>query len=240
MRIIKYFSSLLLFLCFSSSLFAHALWIETNTTGSIGRQQEVKIFFGEYSTGDISPADKWFSDLKDFTLVLVTPDKKEIKLSTTAAKEYYIAVFTPEEEGTYTLVMHHLAKDIYRNMKLDYHSSAVVRVGKNKAAADTATYNSNVVSVVTNGLLKAKMNEQISLKVFNNAAPAGRQKVKIIAPNGWEKELTTDSKGQLEFTPLWPGRYMADYAYIEKIPGEHNGKKYDETWKIATYIIEVK
>lgn len=240
MRIIKYFLPLVLLVCISSRLSAHALWIETSATGSIGKQQEVKVFFGEYSTGDVSPADKWFSDLKDFTLVLLTPGKKEIKLTATAAKEYYSAFFTPEEEGTYTLVMHHLTKDLYRNMKLDYHSSALVRVGKNIAASDTATYNSNAVSVVTNGLLKAKKNEQVSLKVFNNATLAGRQKVKIIAPNGWEKEITTDSKGQLEFIPLWPGKYMADYAYIEKVPGEHNGKKYEETWKIATYIIEVK
>jgi uncharacterized GH25 family protein len=238
MRILKYFLPFML-LCISSRLSAHALWIETSATGTIGRQQEVKIFFGEYSTGDVSPADKWFSDLKDFTLVLVTPGKKEIKLSTTAANEYYTASFTPEEGGTYTLVMHHLTKDIYRNMKLDYHSSAVVRVGKS-TAADTAAYNSNAVSVITNGQLTAKANRQVSLKVFNNAMPAGRQKVKVIAPNGWEKEITTDSKGQLEFVPLWPGKYMADYAYIEKIPGEYNGKKYEETWKIATYIIEVK
>ena len=64
-----------------TNVFAHALWIETPSTGKKGVAQEVKIFFGEFSENDITPTDKWFSDLKDFELVLLTPDNREIKLT---------------------------------------------------------------------------------------------------------------------------------------------------------------
>jgi hypothetical protein len=33
---------------------------------------------------------------------------------------------------------------------------------------------------------------------------------------------------------------MAEFAYTDKTAGEHNGKKYEEVWQVATYIITVK
>lgn len=65
----------------SPQLFAHALWIETKATGTKGKAQEISIYFGEFSDNDITKADKWFSDLKDFSLVVISPSKKETKLT---------------------------------------------------------------------------------------------------------------------------------------------------------------
>ena len=33
---------------------------------------------------------------------------------------------------------------------------------------------------------------------------------------------------------------MIEFAHTDKSAGEHNGKKYDEIWKMATYSIQVK
>ena len=220
-----------------AQVFAHALWIETNPTGKKGQPQEVRVFWGEFADKDISPLDKWFSDTKSYTLTLVTPDKKEIPLTSAPGKDHYKAFFTPETEGVYTVVMKHIVKDVYHGSRLDYHSSAAVLVGKGETTPGT---NKNDVSVFVAPKGQYKVNEAISLQALMDLKPAAEQEVKVFAPNGWGKELWTDSTGNVSFTPLWPGRYMVEVAGDQKKAGQHNGTAFEKVWRCATYCIEVK
>jgi hypothetical protein len=230
---------LLLMFVATPQLFAHALWIETKANGTKGKAQEISVFFGEFSDNDITPAAKWFSDLKDFSLVVISPSKKETKLTATALENKYQAFFTPNEDGVYTVVMHHTVKDVYGTMKLDYNSSATVTVG-NAVKGNEASANSNIISLFSKDATTAKQKAKVNVNALYEAKIAKEQKMKVIAPNGWEKELWSNENGEISFTPIWPGNYMVEFAYTEKAPGEHNGKKYDEVWKMATYLISVK
>ncbi|MFA9188501.1 hypothetical protein AAGV33_10075 [Flavobacterium sp. FBOR7N2.3] len=238
-NIFKTITSVVLLLVASPSLFAHALWIETKATGTKGKPQEISVYFGEFSDNDITKADKWFSDLKDFTLVVISPSKKEIKLKSTALENKYQAFFTPEEEGVYTVVMQHTVKDVYGTMVLDYNSSANIVVG-NKTTGNLAANNSNKISTFTENAASLTKDIKITSVALYNNAIAKEQKVKVIAPNGWEKELWTNENGEFSFTPIWSGNYMIEFSQTEKSAGEHNGKKYDEIWKMATYQLNVE
>ncbi|KQO33162.1 hypothetical protein ASF10_18990 [Flavobacterium sp. Leaf82] len=238
-KTLKSLAFLLLMLVASPQLFAHALWIETKATGTKGKAQEISVFFGEFSDNDITPAAKWFSDLKDFTLVVISPSKKEIKLTATALENKYQAFFTPDEDGVYTIAMHHKVKDVYGTMVLDYNSSATVTVG-NAAKGNEAAANTNIISLFSKDATTAKQKAKVNVNALYEAKVAKEQKMKVIAPNGWEKELWSNENGEISFTPIWPGNYMVEFAYTEKAAGEHNGKKYDEIWKMATYLITVK
>ncbi|MBE8723674.1 DUF4198 domain-containing protein [Flavobacterium hungaricum] len=234
-KIIAFFFLMLV----SAPIFAHALWIETKATGIKGKAQEISIYFGEFSDNDITKADKWFSDLKNFSLIVVSPSKKETKLSTKALDNKYQAFFTPTEDGVYTIVMQHTVGDVYGTMKLDYNSSATVVVG-NKNAGNTIAANSNKIAVFSENADTAKKDAKVTGVASYDGAIAKEAKIKVIAPNGWEKELWTNDKGEFSFTPIWSGNYMVEYAHTDKASGEHNGKKYDEIWKMATYQIVVK
>ena len=236
---LKKITFFLFMLVASPQLFAHALWIETKATGSKGKAQEISVYFGEFSDNDITKADKWFSDLKDFSLVVISPSKKETKLNSKALDNKYQAFFTPDEEGVYTIVMHHKVKDVYGTMVLDYNSSANVTVG-NAAKGNEAVANTNVISLFSKDVITAKQNTKINVNALYEGKIAKEQKMKVIAPNGWEKELWSNENGEVSFTPIWPGNYMVEFAYTEKASGDHNGKKYDEIWKMATYLITVK
>ncbi|WP_264523275.1 hypothetical protein [Flavobacterium sp. N502536] len=238
-KTLKSITFLLLMLVASPALFAHALWIETKATGTKGKAQEISVFFGEFSDNDITASAKWFSDLKDFSLVVISPSKKETKLTAAALENKYQAFFTPDEDGVYTVVMHHTVKDVYGTMKLDYNSSATVTVG-NAVKGNDATANTNIISVFSKEVTAAKQKTAININALYEGAAAKKQKIKVIAPNGWEKELWSNDKGEITFTPLWSGNYMVEFAYTEKAAGEHNGKKYNEIWKMATYLIAVK
>lgn len=236
---LKKITFFLFMLVASPQLFAHALWIETKATGTKGKAQEISVYFGEFSDNDITKADKWFSDLKDFSLVVISPSKKETKLSAKALENKYQAFFTPDEDGVYTIVMHHKVKDVYGTMVLDYNSSANVTVG-NAAKGNEAVANTNVIGLFSKDIITAKQNTKINVNALYEGKIAKEQKMKVIAPNGWEKELWSNENGEVSFTPIWPGNYMVEFAYTEKASGEHNGKKYDEIWKMATYLISVK
>lgn len=231
------FAFLMLFA--APQLFAHALWIETKATGTKGKAQEISVYFGEFSDNDITKADKWFSDLKDFTLIVISPSKKETKLTSKALDNKYQAFFTPTEDGVYTIVMQHTVKDVYGTMKLDYNSSANVVVGS-KAEGNTIASNTNKIAVFSENADTAKKDAKITGVASYDGAIAKEAKIKVIAPNGWEKELWTNDKGEFSFTPIWSGNYMVEYAHTDKATGDHNGKKYDEIWKMATYLITVK
>ncbi|APA00173.1 hypothetical protein [Flavobacterium commune] len=227
-----------LLLISAPAVFAHALWIETKTTGTKGKPQEISVYFGEFSENDITKADKWFSDLKDFTLTVISPSKKEIKLQSTALENKYQAFFTPDEDGVYTVVMQHTVKDVYGTMVLDYNSSANIVVG-NKLNGNSGTNNTNKIAVFSKNTTSLAKNTKITAVALYNNAIAKQQKVKVIAPNGWEKELWTNENGEISFTPIWSGNYMIEFSQTEKKSGEHHGKKYDEIWKMATYQLVV-
>lgn len=235
---VRFFSMMALFTLVCSQVFAHALWIETSPTGKKGQPQEVRVFWGEFADKDISPLDKWFSDTRSYTLTLITPDKKEIKLTSTPGSDHYKAFFTPESDGVYTVVMQHSVKDIYHGQRLDYHASAAVVVGKSNTG-DAATANKNPISIYSIAKGAYKVNESITLQALLENKAAGDQEVEVFAPNGWGKKLWTDSTGSAKFTPIWPGRYFVEVAGTIEKKGEQGGKPFEKIWRCATYCIEV-
>lgn len=236
---VRLFSMITLFTLACSQVFGHALWIETSPAGKKGQPQEVRVYWGEYADKDISPVDKWWSDTKAYTLTLITPDKKEIRLTSVPGSDHYKATFTPESDGVYTVLLQHSVKDVYNGSRLDYHSSAAVVVGKSAASHD-ASVNRNPISIYSIAKGTYKVDESITLQALLNKLPAGDQEVEVYAPNGWGKKLWTDSTGSAKFTPIWPGRYFVEVASTDKkTKGEHNGKPYEAVWRCATYCIEV-
>ncbi|WP_276089090.1 DUF4198 domain-containing protein [Pedobacter sp. JY14-1] len=221
----------------SSGLFAHALWIETAATGKIGHAQTVKVFYGEYATGERDSIANWYSDVKAVTLWLTGPDQKKLELKLTPGANYYEASFTPAVNGAYTLTVSHEARELGGTTKYHFLSSAHVAVGKTIA---DAAQNDNVLKVHLDDATSVKLKKQVLLKAFLNSAAAAGKTVSVFSPSGWSKELTTDAGGVVSFIPVWAGRYVIEISDMDKTPGQHYGKDYKATWKGATYSFEVK
>lgn len=56
--------------------------------------------------------------------------------------------------------------------------------------------------------------------------PAAKAEIVIVAPNGWEKHLRTDEKGEVSFSLPESGLYVVEAKYELKNPGEFEGKAY--------------
>lgn len=230
-----FFTAFFALVCLGQA-FAHALWIETSPVGKKGVAQEVKIFFGEFGDMDITPTATWFSDINQFALVLVSPDGKETTLKATQKEKYYSASFTPAADGVYSLAMHHVVKEVYHGLVLDYNSSATVKVGAGEASVPSSK---NVISVLPAVRSAYAINQPVSIQAFFEGKPAGNKEVEVVAPNGWVKKLYTDSLGFASFTPLWNGKYNVEYTSTEKKTGEHQNVPYESWYYCSTMIITV-
>lgn len=220
----------------SSGVFAHALWIETAATGKVGQKQIVKVYYGEYADLGRDSVSTWYSDVKEFNLWLVGPDNKKTELKVTPGLNYFEGSFTPEQNGSYTVMVSHEAKDLGGTTKYHFLSSAGVSVGK---AAPVVVQNSNALKLHVNDLSSLKVKNTIKMNAFHKDLAAGKKAVTVFSPTGWSKEFHTDENGAFEFTPLWPGRYVVEITHVDKTPGKHYEKDYAATWKGATYSIQV-
>lgn len=232
------FLALTLLLSFvTTSIFAHALWIETASSGKIGQKQTVKVFYGEYVANERDSVAKWYSDVREFTLWLVGPDQKKTQLTLTPGVNHFEASFTPEQNGAFTILVSHEAKELGGTTKYHFLSSADVLVGKVKPET---LQNPNVLRLHVDDAVAAKLNKPLQLKAFLKDAAAKGKTVSVFSPNGWAKELKTNDEGVVEFTPLWAGRYVFEVTDMDKTPGQHNGKDYKAAWKGATYSFEIR
>lgn len=220
-----------------SNIFAHAVWIETASAGKKGQAQQVKVFFGEYSEKDISATKKWFSNLRDFTLELTSPDGKKTTLKTVADSLFFKADFTPTQEGTYVVSVVHIVKDLYQNAKLQYYAFANVNIGNGKV--NTAfPVDANLVIKPSKAVVK--LNETVAHQLIYNKAPLAKEKITVIAPELNKTEVETDSEGKFAFNPKQKGGYFLEAFKEENTPGTFDGKPYEKVWHVITYFTTIQ
>jgi len=223
---------------FAGNSFAHALWIETTGTGKVGQAQEVKVFYGEYAENERDETAKWYSDVKELTLWLVGPDQQKVKLNTVLGANVATSTFTPEKDGQYTLLVSHHAKDLAGTTKYQFLTSTTVQVGK-PAAAVNGDAISNELKVYPSTGVAYKSNKAIKLKAVHNGAVKAGAKVSVFSPAGWSQTLTAGANGELEFTPVWPGKYVVEVTDYKEGKGEHDGQAYGALWQGSTYSFDV-
>ena len=141
----------LLTVVFNSTGFAHALWIEAEPQGALGKSHAVKIFYGEYAEKEFEKTDKWYSDVNTFVLWLTAPDGNKVQLNYSEARDHYAATFTPGLEGVYILTTSHSAKEVDGGYVYQFNASAAINVGKSKVAAQNVPGNELYLEPVKNG-----------------------------------------------------------------------------------------
>ncbi|CAL1517658.1 DUF4198 domain-containing protein [Chitinophaga sp. MM2321] len=226
----------LLLVCCCSSVFAHMLWIEASSKGVKGKQQEVKVYYGEYTEHAPEKIDAWYSDVKSFTLWLISPDNKKTALTCTTEGDHFTTNFTPSEDGIYTLAISHNAKDLGGTTLYQFNATARVAVGK---SAVVGTGNHELTANVTPGKTY-KVKQQVAIKSLFKDQPTDKIQVAVFSPSGWNCTVVTDANGEASFVPLWPGTYMLEATKMNKEDGALNDIAYKGVWRNATIAFEVE
>ena len=235
----KLILSLSFILIVTAQSFAHYLWIETNPTGNLNQEQEVRVFYGEYTYGLIEKVNgEAFPKVKDFTLWVVDEkgNKKELKVK--ATENYYLAKFTPKSTGTYTVLLDNNNINVIDYTKYDfgifkthYHSVAKVQIGNN--LQETVAENNTGITIKNVSTTVDEVKLQVLYK--NKALP--KNEVKIFVSDLWSKTLDTDENGFISFKLPWKTKYILETTYKEEVPGTYKGEDYEFIWHCVTYCI---
>ncbi|TYP98145.1 putative GH25 family protein [Tenacibaculum adriaticum] len=231
--------TILLALFATMQTFAHFLWIETSPTGKINREQEIRVYFGEYNYDVIEKVDgEAFPKVKDFTLWVVDPSGTKTELKTTAFEEYYSTKFTPTKKGTYTVLLNNNKIDVvdytqydFGIFKTHYHSVTKIQVGgKNQ---DTVASNNEGITVKH----VSDSPKEVKLQVLYKNKPLAKNEVKVFISDLWSKTLHTDDNGFVSFKLPWKTKYIIETTIKEEVPGKYKGEDYQFIWHCVTYSI---
>ncbi len=228
---------LMLITCSVSGVFAHALWIETASAGKKGQPQEVRVFFGEYESREPDSAKKWFSNLKEFKLVLTAPNGSSKVLTATPDVLFFKTSFTPDQDGVYQLSIVHEVKDIYEKAKIEYYAFADVNVGN---ATSNNRFPENALLTIRPEKQVLNVGETAVHQVIYNKTAFAKQKISIVSPDFKNQEVETDAAGKYTFNPRQKGNYFLEAFTEDKTPGTLNNKPYEKVWHLTTYFTEIK
>ncbi|WP_339713720.1 hypothetical protein [uncultured Kriegella sp.] len=233
MKSIKYLLITGIFLVNCTSLFSHALFIQTNLGGKKGVAHEVSIFYSEPNENRELIAD-WWSDTSEFKLWLTLPDGTSSQLGVTKNKDHFNAVFTPLLNGVYKLSIHHNVAALYAQTQYQFNSSAVVTVGNVKK--DEVTPNKTGLFMCKKGNGNVKKDSVVSISLTDGEQPLSGMHVTVFDPKGWSKTISTNAAGIATFTSLHSGIYQLEASQAEDVSGE----KYNKRHRIITTIISVR
>ncbi|WP_111309939.1 DUF4198 domain-containing protein [Confluentibacter sediminis] len=223
----------------TSQMFAHYLWIETNKTGMVGVEQDVKIYYGEYTYGEIEKVNgEAFPKVKNFTLWIIDEKGNRTTMETTAFEDYYLAKFKPAKNGTFTIALNNNEIDVldytkynFGIFKTHYHATAKIQVGQ----TDSETLAVNEIGITIKDVSKNK--DQIKLQVLFKNKLLPENEVHIYVSDLWSKTLKTDEKGFILFKLPWDTKYIIEATIKEEVPGTYKGEAYQFIWHCGTYCI---
>ncbi|MBU2996465.1 DUF4198 domain-containing protein [Cellulophaga baltica] len=230
--------ALLLFV--SAQSFAHYLWIETSPEGEKNKEQEVRVYFGEYTYGVIEKVNgEAFPSVKDFTLWLVDANGNKSEITVKSTEDYYVGAFTPKSNGIYTVVLDNDKIDVidytaydFGIFKTHYNSIAKVKVGSK--TGETAVANDSGITVKD----VSENNEEVKLQVLFKNKPLPKNEFKVYVSDLWTKTLETDENGYVSFKKPWDTKYIIETTFEERTPGSYKGEAYEFIWHCATYCIK--
>lgn len=238
MKILISLFTFLAVLFYSQTSYAHALWIESSPYGALNQAHEVKVYYGEYATNERDQVEKWYSDVKDFSLMLHVPGKEPVKLQLTNKGDHFSGSFQPAVQGTYFLSIVKAPKDLGGKTKYEFSSLVPVIVGKSAKIDYSAIKNPLQIEFLNAS--NAKKGNSLQVKITSLGKVVPNAKVSVFSSTGWGKEFVADANGLLTFDAIWSGPYVLEASSFEEKAGEHEGKPYASAWQGSTAFLEVK
>lgn len=195
---------------------AHALWLEGDT-------KAVKLYFGEYSENLRETSPGRLDGIVEPVAAVIDAAGKESPVAPIRESGHFaIPMATSSTTGTTVLVQ--ALKQPIREPQGENPGP----VSKRFMYARLGKGGSLPLDIVNTGDM---------LRLSFMGKPAAKAEIIIIAPNGWEKHLKTDEKGEVSFPLPESGLYVVEAKYELKKPGEFEGKAYAiESHKVTLSI----
>ncbi|MEM6842227.1 MAG: DUF4198 domain-containing protein, partial [Bacteroidota bacterium] len=179
-----------------------------------------------------------FEKMKNFTLWVVDAAGNKTKLEASPKEDHYLASFTPEEKGVYTVMLDNDEIDVidysqydFGIFKTHYHSVARIEVGS--STDPTVTDNPEGITIKNVSQEKSKA----ALQVMYKEESLPEAEVVVFVADQWSKTLQTDEKGMVQFDLPWDTEYVVEATKKEEVPGTYNDVPYEFVWHCATHYM---
>jgi uncharacterized GH25 family protein len=181
---------------------AHALWLEGDTSGA-------KLYFGEYSENLRETSPGRLDSIIEPQATVIDSTGSEKSVNAIRANSHF--TISSGTKGATVLIQ--ALKQPIREPQ-----------GENPGPAQKRFMYSRLGR---GGSLPLDIQETGNLlRLSFMGKPAAKAEIIIIAPNGWEKHLRTDEKGEVSFSLTESGLYVIEAKHELKNPGEFEGKAY--------------
>jgi hypothetical protein len=213
-------------LTFALPAAAHYIWVEQD------EMHHARLYFGEYQEQEREVSGGRLDEIKGprAWLLDVSGKRQEIKV---ARKDNYFDLGVIPNRGSSVLAeeLAYEVKDWTKPgigiVKPMFYARFSPLLGRSAAKPELA-----LDILPENGSPNA-------FTVYFQNAPLVKAKVMVYAPNFWMQEHPTDESGKVNITTPWPGQYVLEVIYLEKHPGEFQGKKFEAFRHRATLTFNI-
>lgn len=211
----------LLTVLFAKNAFAHALWVEKAKDGSAA------VFFGEYGEGLREKSGGRLDEVSHLEAWSIGPDGHKTPLKPGKTEDRFIL------ETTDIAI---IAQDTSLPVKDMRKYKLSIAKPNLYARLGTAAHLDLKPELRLDILPAADGSGKVRL--FFDGKPLPGEKVALIAPNGWMKELKSDEEGWVKLDQPWPGLYVAEVTHVVEKPGNFMGENYEVERHRATLSLE--
>lgn len=202
---------------------AHTYWIQAEGTYKVNEPVLIKIYFGEYNTGELMKG-KALDKMKDIKILVRYSGLPDMPINMIQDSGYWKGSFIPAKEGSYEIIGLNDTREVQDWNK---HGFGIVRpiqylkyiyqVGKTETAQSKKAFLD---------INWKKSGDQYKIQVIKNGQPASRLKFFISRPDGEDVAVETDEQGNLTYRPTITGLYIIGIEWVDKTPGNFLGKDY--------------
>lgn len=191
-------------LSLSSSVFAHAVWLERNA-------QNTHLYFGEYDEARREASPGRLDDIGTPRLLIngtAIDGRKESQgwQCTTPGKATDIRAEVLE-----------MAIKDWRKQGIGIVKPQFFARFAESPAAIKPTAQLDLVPLGSVG----------DFGLFLNGLPLANTKVAVVAPNGWMREVRSDNIGRLKVDMPWKGLYVLEATHVVAEPGSEKGQAFE-------------
>lgn len=183
---------------------AHALWLEKEAGA-------IRLYFGEYAENLREPSPGRLDSIIDPKVTVVNAKGVEKPVEARRENNYFALPAGKEAQDGAVLVQ-----------------ALKQSIREPQGQIPSPTYRRFLYTRLgSGGSLPLDIQESgNTLRLTYLGKPVPKVEIVVIAPNGWEKHLQTDEKGEVTYSLLEPGLYVIEAKYEMHKPGEFEGKAY--------------
>ena len=215
---------------------AHGYWLEVSGTHKVNEAATVRLFYGDCAAGE-KLKGSFLDKMKDIQ-VFVTINGRKGAVVMKQFDEYWEGSFIPAFEGLYEVTGLNDVRDVQDWTK---HQLGIVRpVQYLRASYAAGKANAQSINAYALDAVVKKQDGQYNIGIYNDGKLFSEASCTLGSFGHPDKKIGINKAGTTSLGSLAAGQYILSVEWIDKTPGEFNGKAYASVRHRLDYTLVVE